>query len=129
MTACFTAISFLCCCYGQKIGPLCTKMSQTALQTLNKRLIEIFQNKDHHQLYTAALTAYGLYGLPKRESASRICYDSGVFKAAASVFIARHGSESKDIVKLKPSDVVFIRLFSNVVQTADTRLREYSQTR
>ncbi|CAL6061072.1 Conserved_hypothetical protein [Hexamita inflata] len=126
--ASFSSLTILICAYANKCGTILKKASKNTISKLNNRLIDIFRHERHHQLYTACLLTYGLYGLPKNQFAARFCYDSGVFKQMCEHFVNHFNSESQ-IQKLQPADIIMIRTFSEIAQHADKQLKEYTQSR
>ena len=79
------------CAYAEQCGPILPQLSRRSTNALNTLLIKIFESREHELLFTAALAAYGAYGLARDAASAAACFESGVFGAVRGYFVRRYG--------------------------------------
>ena len=77
----FGALAALICAYAEECGPILPQLSRRSTSALNRLLEKIFGADEHELLFTAALAAYGAYGLARDAGSAAACFESGVFDA------------------------------------------------
>ncbi|KAH0573601.1 hypothetical protein SS50377_23536 [Spironucleus salmonicida] len=118
-----TSITFLICNYAIKLGEIQPIIQEGNFQTLIDYFLNILQQSQHHFQYLSLLCCYGIFGIPKRLTSSRLCYDCGIFKQILDLIKVKYQGD----FKLQPQDFILIRLITDVLISADNKLVEYTK--